>query len=273
MEELLARVRAHLRDVPMGVEAPQDAGLVIRALGSFQMLWQGTEISAILWNRRQPLLLLKLLLVQYNRPVLSDVLEEAIWPELDAERARRSLHVAVQRLRTGLRKLGPQRVQTCPGGYAFRLQPEDELDLERLDVLIARLNDEMAAGTPDSRALRTLAETYTGEMLSEERYTDCFEAPRAQRHQAVVDLLSRGALQCKKMHDGTARLLLQKLVDLDPTQEERALDLARYLIEEGDLQAGEAVLARVKQVLASELDVTPGPAWAQLWHQARRVEA
>jgi DNA-binding response OmpR family regulator len=277
MPELVARVRAHLREVPLlpaGAEAEPDSatagdsGLVIRVLGSFQLLWHGTEVSGLLWNRRQPLLLLKLLIAQYDRPVLSDVLEETIWPELDAERARRSLHVAAQRLRTGLRTLGPNRVQTCPGGYAFRPQPEDDLDLKRFDELASRLTNELSDPASERvplDELRELSTLYAGELFAEERYADWVVAPRERLHHLMVDLLRRGADRCRQAHASLTRLLLQRLADLEPASEEHTLLLAECLLEQGDREGAHGVLTQLRERLRSDLNVAPSAAFERLW--------
>lgn len=238
LAELAARLRAQLREIPTLGEAAEPGGLDLRVLGRFEMHWRGAEVSDLLWNRRQPLVLLKLLLCHYGRPLPFEVVQEALWPDTDAARSRASLHVAVQRLRQGLRSLGPERVLTTAGGYVFRLQPEDRLDLQQLD------------GAEDPA---TVVRLYRGELFSEEPYADWVRGPRERVHRRVVDLLRRAG----------SRDALQALVDLEPTEEAHAVALASRLLDEGEGAAAGAVLDRLRRALA-DLELAPGPGWERL---------
>jgi DNA-binding response OmpR family regulator len=265
MEELLARVRAQLRKAPRP-SVEEESGLRIRLFGSFELRWGGTEASSIPWNRRQPVLLLKMLLARYDRPILSDVLEEAIWPGLDGARARASLHVAVRRLRVGLRAFGPERLHTTAGGYVLRLQGEDDLDLRRFDVLATELS-----GSGFSFAgLDELSALYRGELFADEPYSEWAEGPRKQVHDTFAALLRKGVARARAEGDGGRVVgLLARLAELEPTNEAAAVELAEAMMGGGDVAAARSVLDRIRKVLRDELEVGPGEAWKGLWERTK----
>lgn len=300
MDELLARVRAQLRDVPPPLvvrpaaaaavpsgadawpeeELPPDLasselgakhrGLTFRVLGDFRMMWRGTNVAGLLWNRRQPLLVLKILLANYGRIVLADVLEEALWPQLGPEKSKRSLHVTVQRLRSGLRPFGPSRIETCTGGYTLRLLPEDDLDLKQFDELVAAMSREIA--DPHTRAsvigrIPTLLDLYCGDLFAEEPYADWAATPRERARTAFTELLRAAASSMEARQDRVQ--LLRRLTELEPSDEASALDLAQCLLERGEISAAMSQLQRTRRVLREDLEVEPSPRWHQLVASAR----
>ncbi|SFK24670.1 DNA-binding transcriptional activator of the SARP family [Streptomyces pini] len=78
--------------------------------------------------------LLSCLVMSPNEVVSSDTLIDRIWAETPVERARGALHTCVRRLR---HLLGPDLVQTRPGGYALRVSAES-VDLLRFRDLVRR---------------------------------------------------------------------------------------------------------------------------------------
>lgn len=70
--------------------------------------------------------LLALLAVSYPRPVTSDRLADALWPEADHGHDT-NLQVVVSRLR---KAIGGEHVETVPGGYRLEV-PTGTIDIDR----------------------------------------------------------------------------------------------------------------------------------------------
>lgn len=289
VEELLARVRAQLRDTqplsppePMsealvralthrdaairsaaeeGIQRSGEAGLHFKTLGDFVVLWHGIDLTRLLWNRRKPRLLLKLLLCRYGQVTASDVIMENLWPELPPANARRSLHVCVQRLRSSLLSFGADRIRSSEGGYAFHLLPEDTLDLRSFEDLtrsIASFIQEKKLDTHFKIAVQRLMDLYVGDLFSDEPYLDWVAAMREGLRNTFVNTVSRASAYCREQGDREmACTLLYKLLEIDPTDEPHALDLVECLLEEGDAAGATALLARTQRVLRDELGMPP----------------
>lgn len=285
VEELLARIRAQLRYAGPVSTSRYDAESLIRALydarpelrqtarqaiaqqtdtglrfqifGDFKISWQGIDLTRLLWNRRKPIMLLKLLLAHYDRVVVSDVVQEALWPELSEASARRSMHVAVRRLRESLEPFGAERIKTVAGGYRLQLAADDELDLRRFDRLahLATLglgNDKTRSGAID--AVTEMSEIYTADALADELYSEWAAPVRTQIRTEFVDLLSRTSMILRSQGQfKEATFFLCRLLGLEPADPQHAEELARCLREHGCDASASNLLARTDRILKNEL--------------------
>jgi len=286
-DELLARVRAQvrrvkvelppqealqslvdgLRDRDKGVREAAAAGigraggaLCFRVLGDLQVTWHGIDVGPVLWYRRQPKALMKLLLLQYERVVSGDAMMDAIWPDLTPDAARANLHVNIQRLRSGMKPFGAERVETVEGGYVLRLRPEDTLDLLDFDRASEEAGRALAAGGVPRDHAERLSELFRGEVLADDPYAEWVIAPRQRVRATFEDILARTAAGLRREGEhGPAAELLRRLLELDPTSEDHAADLADCLLELGDRASAMTVLDRVERHVAEELDAAPGP--------------
>jgi DNA-binding response OmpR family regulator len=246
--------RAELRDSARRVIAQQaDTGLHFQLFGDFKLAWQGIDLTQLLWNRRKPIMVLKLLLAHYGRIVLTDVIEEALWPQLAPVNARRSLYVAIGRLRQSLDPFGPGRVETVVGGYRFHLAASDDLDLRQFDRLAhtARLGlgeKQTCGGAID--AITEMSEIYTGDPLADELYAEWASPIRTQVRSEFVDLLRRASMILRsqgKLEE--ASFFLCRLLELEPTEPQHAQDLAQCLKEHGNDASASNLLARTNRTL------------------------
>ena len=76
--------------------------VVIRSLGGFQLVLDGSVIDSAGWGSRKPRDLLKILVARQGRPVTREVLIEILWAGEDPTRGTSRLSVALSTLRTVL---------------------------------------------------------------------------------------------------------------------------------------------------------------------------
>ena len=122
-----------------------------RILGPFEVLSNGEVLD--LGGQKQRTLLAQLLL-EANRFVSSDRLNEALWEAEPPETAQKALQNYVSTLR---KTIGKDRLETKPAGYLLRVE-SGELDVDRFQRLRAegKLSEALALwrGPPLSFASR-----------------------------------------------------------------------------------------------------------------------
>jgi DNA-binding SARP family transcriptional activator len=173
------------------------------------------------WVRPVDARLVRHLLVHLENPVPEDDLMEALWPELPADSARRSLQVAASRARRVLDLPGTDAslIQRTDGVYRLVLGPTDTLDADEFRRLAATgLADR---GDGRRRLLERARASWGGEPLPEERYSDWATAYR----EALVDRYTG---------------VLSALVELDEREgrHAQAAETARELVELDALNEG-----------------------------------
>jgi DNA-binding SARP family transcriptional activator len=144
-------------------ETQQSTGAVrIRCFGGLRVEAAGfpIDLTELRPRTRQ---LLRVLLLHAPQPVHREVLMEALWPHLSAERAASSLHVALSSLRHAIEPAGGPVVVREGDAYA--------LALDGVDVDLVRFRDAVArAGTERDRSAACTAglDVYGGDVFPEE---------------------------------------------------------------------------------------------------------
>ncbi len=174
----------------------------IRLFGSFSMRIAGRplDLGAL---RPRPRAVLRFLALDAGRPVHREVLQEAFWPEADAEVGARNLHVALSSLRRELAPPGAGRGECellVRDSDAYRLcLPEGSV----VDLLVfedAVVHARRAAPRGDGEAIdayRAVLAAYGGDLLPEDGPADWVATRRERARAEAVDAAC-----------GLARLLL-----------------------------------------------------------------
>ncbi|WP_329788880.1 BTAD domain-containing putative transcriptional regulator [Lentzea sp. DG1S-22] len=228
-----------------------------RVLGPLEVLLDGEPV-AVPTGRGQ--VLLATLLLRPNEFVPVDALIERIWDgePPTADRARKTLHMVVARLRSAL---GPADcVRTRPGGYLAEVEP-DQLDLLRFRALAASGDHGAASALWRGPVL--------GNVSSDSLHREDVPRLAGERLDALESRLEAD------LDRGLGRELVAELKSLvadHPLRESfwRYLMLALY---RSGLQAEAlATYQKVRRTLADELGVDPGPALRALHQQVLRGE-
>jgi DNA-binding SARP family transcriptional activator len=258
-------------------EAAQRAGdrlaasmppLHFEMLGTFGVRRGSWRVEEGGWGRPIDAKLVRFLLVHLEEPVVEDLIFEALWPGLAASSARRSLQVAVSRVR---RLLDPPHaaesiIQSVDRTYRLALGEKNVVDAEEF-----RSAAELALAEQGGDRLRLLERArslWGGEPLPEERYSDWATSYReriADRHVAVLTALIGAYLGAGE--DAEAADAARELVDLDPLNEEGHRALMSAYARSGRRGHALRQYLECRRALVDSLGVEPDEATSRL--QAR----
>lgn len=218
--------------VPEPVPAPGPS-MIVRCFGGLSISIDGGRVDLGPLKPRARTLL-RLLAMNAARPVHRETLQEALWPDMDADCAARNLHVAVHALRRVLEPSagrGASRILVRDGDAYRLVLPEDgELDLARFERTLREGERARAEGDAARAAarLREALDLYTGDLLPEdgpadwvverrERYR--WQAVRAAQHLAELQLalgelaaaadVAEAGLRLERYHDPLWRTLIE----------------------------------------------------------------
>jgi DNA-binding SARP family transcriptional activator len=236
-------------------------------LGRFAVR-RGSWVAGDAWTRPVDARLVRFLLVNLDRPLPEDAFFEALWPDLEADSARKSLQVAISRARHVLDPPGSEHslIESVERTYRLVLGPRDGVDAEEFLT---------AAGTAlgeTGEERRTLLEharsLWGGEPLPEERYTDWTTPYRERlvdRHTGVLAALVD--LHLDAGEDSDAADVARELVDLDGLNEGGHRALITAYARAG--RTGQALrqYLECRRALVDQLGIEPSEATSHL--QAR----
>lgn len=220
----------------------------------------------------KPRVLVGLLVAAGGRPVPVEQLIDQIWGEEPPARVEASLQSYVARLRRVLeptRGAGEpaQRLRTHPAGYSLDVA-RDAVDANRFVTLV---REARAVSGSDPRQADGLFEEALG-LWHGQAYAGC-EAPSLHAEATRLEELRLGAvadlwtLRLGAGADAEAVAELEHLVGLHPLQERLWALLSLALYRQGRQGDALATLRRVRDHLADELGVDPGPDLRRLEQQ------
>jgi DNA-binding SARP family transcriptional activator/pimeloyl-ACP methyl ester carboxylesterase len=219
---------------------------------------------------RKERVLLACLLLNANRVVARDTLIDALWGERPPETAEHALDVYVSRLRKTLDPCsGKALLPRIPGGYLFRVDPED-IDLCRFERLVTEGQRELAAGSAASAGekLRTALALYRGKPLPELTF-EPFALPEIRYVEELGIAAAEARVEADLALGRHAELVaeLESLVATNPVRERLRMQLMLALYRSGRQAEALHVYQDARRVLVGELAIEPSNDLRRL-HQA-----
>jgi DNA-binding SARP family transcriptional activator/tetratricopeptide (TPR) repeat protein len=201
----------------------RDSGVSIELLGGFRVFVGGDELAAHAWATRRAAELVQLLALADDHRLTRDEVIEALWPHLDADAGAANLRKAAHHARQAL--ADPEAVVLRGGQVALFPARSVETDVGRFEA-------------------EADASLYTGELLPEARYEDWTQTRRESLRSQAVELLRLSGE-------------LERLVEVDPTDEPAYRDLMRRELEAGSRPAAIRWYGRLRNALRRELGIPP----------------
>jgi DNA-binding SARP family transcriptional activator/TolB-like protein len=239
--------------------------LEIRLLGEFRVALDGKPVDEALWTRRKSRSLIKLLALARKNEMGREDIFDALWPELNGERALNSLNKA---LHTARRALEPE----LKAGVAssFLVTQDQRVALRApggllIDAFRFEERARSAIGAFDPSQIRAALFAYTGELLPEDRLEDWTVIYREQLshlHQELLLCLSR-----VEEGDGDLRAAMDclvKAVAIEPGNEQAQRELMRLYAATGSRNLALSQYRVLTEKLRRDLDAEPEAATAQL---------
>jgi ATP/maltotriose-dependent transcriptional regulator MalT/DNA-binding SARP family transcriptional activator len=237
----------------------------VRTLGGFRLDIGGKRYRPTHKAQDKPLELLKLLVTCEalgRRSAEKMWLAERLWPDAEAENARKSLDMTVGRLRRLLRS--DDTVLSIEG----RLELSSDLVWTDVQPLLNALSqtrirhDQHVAGKPSSgsdaaTAITGLLQHYSGSYLAGEEGPPWLLAGR----EAIAAAVRQALVTADLVLDGSADELLipaiEKALAADPTSEDLARALMRAHLRGGHKSEALRVYRRLREMLSLLLGVAP----------------
>jgi DNA-binding SARP family transcriptional activator len=229
---------------------------------------RGAWDAADAWDRPVDARLVRLLLVNLGQPVPEDLIFAALWPDLSASSARKSLQVAASRARRVIDPPGAESsvLESADRSYRLSLGARDRVDAEQF-------RDAAAAGLAESgddrrRLLETARGLWGGEPMPEERYSDWAAAYRErlsdQYTQVLADLVE---IHQQAGEHAEATAAARDLIELDPLNEGGHRALITSYARAGRTGRALRQYLECRRALVEELGVEPAETTSRL--QAR----
>jgi DNA-binding SARP family transcriptional activator/predicted negative regulator of RcsB-dependent stress response len=225
----------------------------IRLLGRFAVDVDDRVVPDVAWRHRRGADLVKLLALQPNHRLHREQVMEALWPDLSPEQAAANLRKSIHYAR---RALGAESTVEVRGGVVALWPGGGELttDVEALEAAARR-----ASGSADGDAGTTPADLYPGDLLPDQPYEAWLLGPRERLRRLYVDVLRSAARW-------------ERLLEVDPTNEEAHRALMRAHFDAGNRQAAMRQFERLRRALHDELGVSPDEGTVALYQQVLAAE-
>ena len=211
----------------------------ITLLGTFEVVLDGSRVTADAWPRPQAAALVKVMALSPGRQRHREQVIDLLWPDLSVTEAAPRLHKLAHYARVAL---GDRRAVVLRG-ETVALFPDAEVVVD-IDVFEARADAALSADIPEAAA--EAADTYGGPLLPADLYEPWAERRREQLRLRYIELLRRAGQW-------------NRLLSEDPTDEEANLVLMNRHVADGDHRAALRQFERLNVVLRRELGVTPSP--------------
>jgi DNA-binding SARP family transcriptional activator/tetratricopeptide (TPR) repeat protein len=236
----------------------------LRLLGPVEVWTAGAPVDAGAARQRG---VLAALAVDANRPVLMETLIDRVWGEAPPSRVRATVYAYITRIRQLLERAdGPVAVSRRSGGYQLDIAPE-RVDLHRFQSLVEQAR---RAGGPDRERAGLLGSAlalWHGTALAGLSSDWAAQV----RHRLVEQRLDTAVEWARiQLREGDPQAVLGPLGELaaeHPVTEPLALVLIEALAKLGHTSEALDHYATLRQRLADELGIDPGPQLQQL-HRA-----
>jgi DNA-binding SARP family transcriptional activator len=219
----------------------------IQLLGGFSVAVDGATIPAESWRRERGAALVKLLAVSPEHRLHREQVMETFWPDLDREAAGANLRKAVLYAR---RALGAHALIDFEGDVVALSASALLLDTETFEAAAKE-----ALRDPTPAACARAAELFGGELLPDDRYAAWLEETRQRLKDRYVRVLKAGKLW-------------ERLIELDPTDEEAQCSVMQAALDAGNRAQVIRLFTQLRERLRVDLGVGPSAAAVTLYERA-----
>ena len=223
------------------------ARLELRLLGGFRAELDGRPVPSDVWRQGRAAALVKLLALTSRKRLSREEVIEALWPGVSPDAGGTNVRKAVHFARRALGSEGAIGVRA--GSIQLWPDGEVETDVERFEAASA-----IALSTRDADAYRRAAELYAGDLLPDDR-----PEPWLDDHRSALRERFLRVLRCAGIWD--------RILEIDPADEEAHRELIRAHLDGGNRQAAIRQFERLREALRDELGVGPDPESVALYER------
>lgn len=248
------------------MQVQQDIALKIYQFGQFEVIQDGQVVSADSWPQRKTKALLKVLVSEPGRTFTQDQLVDLLFPELDFDKAAKSLYNRISELRHILEpdlsrgNHSKYVLRVGQGSYAWNKDVECWIDTQVFEhhLNLARDYEQAGRWSEAVHEFRQAIDLYQGEYLAEDRYEewalDARQHWRSLYHQALLEMADCHA---QLQQFAKAMECCQRVIDDDPVYEKAYQQQMKYAVETGDETKAVQVYQACVSALREELGIAP----------------
>jgi DNA-binding SARP family transcriptional activator len=252
----------------------QSLSLKFYCLGPFQV-YQGNQWISH-WTSRKALSVIKCLVIYHPKPISKDILMDLLWPDADAESARRNLHQAIYSLRQTMKEGAPDYQHVMFENEHYFLNPKMDIWLDFVEFeeyyrrgqqmeQLKRVNEAM-------QAYEAAELLYRGDFMVEDLYEDL---PIARRHYfwgiylSTAYRLSQCYLKLGQIRAAIA--VNQKVLERDRTHEAAHQALMKCYVLLGQRNLAVRQYQICVEILKEELNLPPSAETRDIYQQIIRM--
>jgi DNA-binding SARP family transcriptional activator len=245
--------------------------LRFKLFGRFRVTRAGWEIDEETWGRPIDARVVRFLLVHLDQPVPEDVIFEALWPDLSADGARRSLQVSVSRARRVLDLPFAERSVIEGRERAYRLVRADQ---DTVDTEGFREAADAALDSSDRALLERARSLWGGEPLVDDAYSDWAATYRERLTDRYIAVLTALIEQNGRAGEHARQVdAARELVGIDPLNEEGHRALITAYARSGRRGHALRQYLECRRALVDQLGIEPEAATTRLQSRILAGEA
>ncbi|CAN5913526.1 BTAD domain-containing putative transcriptional regulator [soil metagenome] len=248
------------------IETPdtETEALCIWMLGEFRISIGSNTIKHHEWKLRKAANLFKLLALQPGHRMHREQIMELMWPGFEPQKAANNLYRTLHEARKTLESSAQDPAYLLLQDEHLTLCPYTEL---WTDVDAFRSAAAVARNTRELKAYRRAIDSYSGELLPDERYEDWAEDIRGELSGLYLDLQIELATLYEKRDEYQPSIeALGEVVDKEPSHEEAHASLMRLYALSGRRREALEQYERLRVALL-ELETLPGTESERLFEQ------
>jgi len=246
----------------------EPAVLHVNLLAGFRVTVGDRSVPAAAWRQKRAAALIKLLALAPAHRLHREQVLDALWPDLDLESGAGNLRVALHHARHRLAEAGA-------ASGAFLIREGESLLLGSAESVWVDVDAfEQAAARAwrvgDPEAVQAALEHYAGDLLPDDPFDDWAGRRRTGLRASYLALLARLARLAEQRGEvDRAIAALQRILALEPAQEETHVALMHLFALDGQRTQALAQYQRLVTVLENEMGTPPEPATRTLYEAIR----
>lgn len=244
--------------------------LRIYLMGDFAVAVGDKRVDEERWRLRKAKAVIKLLALAPRHRLHREQLMDILWPDLAPSAAANQLRKALHAVRRTLTPDPEAGARLIGSRDEFVMLPSDAwVDV---DAFRAAAADARRTGDPVDHLIAL--EVYGGELLPEDRYEEWAEPVRDELRGEFLSMCLEAAELFEARADlDQAAMLLSRVVEVDPTNEQAHRGLMRVYALAGRRHDAVRQYERLRDILRRELEVEPDVETHQLYEEIRAGQA
>lgn len=285
LQVMLEQMSLHRRE-PSAPEiavahAPSVPRLQIRCFGHFEIAIDGQRLPPAAFQRRDALVLLKILVLRAGKQVHRARINEWLWPDVAERAGINRLHGVVHALRAVIEPHAAERrwKYVLNEGDTYTFCPDDatSVDLIEFQKCLALSRNGLRDGyfTPNvAHYLEQAVELYRADLYEDDQYSEWCDVERTALQREFVDALASLARSYLTLGDAKKAVhTLRRALVHDPSREDLHQELIRCLVRLKRYQEAREQVCDCVRHLREDLGVAPSSETQTLYHSLVKMKS